>query len=180
MCAKRKKNNRYRRLNIGDPQRIIAAIESGYSNTVILNENHLSLNNIRRRLLTKRNTGEAIASRLLDEAGISYVREKMFFHKNKPFFMDFFVTVDGRNIAVEVDGGIHNLPEVIERDKIKDEAYMHVRRLDGVLRIKVRQIKLLNSVEFVNMIRSCKKKQITLCPLNMEARPRGKKADRKP
>lgn len=167
------------RFGLVKPSDAWAAIESGSMASSILGPKDKSLRSIRKRLLNKKNRGEAIAIRLLKEAGLSHEREVPFFHRGKPFFMDFLVHVNERKIAVEVDGGIHDRPDIKARDEVKDRAYKKLGWIDGVLRIKVRQISMITHQEFLAMILSCKRKTITLCPLNAEPRPRGKKKDRK-
>lgn len=120
----------------------------------------------RDKLLKKKNRGESIAIRLLDEAGLRYTRERVFHDQGKTFFMDFLVNLDGRQIALEVYGAIHERENIKKRDAIKDVAFLCTRWIDGVLRIKTRQIALLSAGELVSELRSTSRGTITRCSLN--------------
>lgn len=133
---------------------------------------------IRDKLLFKQNKGEAIAIQLMDAAGLSYRREVEFHYDDRLFFMDFLVNIDGRRIALEVDGNIHRQRAIRARDIIKNEAYVAHDWIKGVLRIKVKQINKISPQQLVDLLLATKPGEVTYCDMDGMT-PEGRKGRRK-
>ena len=56
---------------------------------------------------------------LLDKLGVYYIFQKCFIAGNGFYIVDFYLPAPKR-ICIEIDGSIHNLPEVIKKDRAKD------------------------------------------------------------
>jgi len=117
---------------------------------------------IKHKLLTKKNYGEATAARLLQACGLEFEREKEVFHEGRMFFLDFVVKLrNGDRVAVEIDGSIHLLPEVSQNDLVKDKAILAKNWLRCGVRIPVRVISRMTSVELLMAINGAPKGVIT-------------------
>jgi len=71
----------------------------------------------------------------LDKLGVEYVPQ---YSTRTGFVIDFLIFLNGRKIALEVDGPYHELKEVRRRDKFKD--YMLKREGYKVVRVNYRII----------------------------------------
>ena len=58
------------------------------------------------------------AMRILDLRKIEYVREKRIFHHDSFYLVDIYLPE--WNMCVEIDGASHDLPEIQEKDRIRD------------------------------------------------------------
>ena len=157
----RKKRSNGTYINKSSGRDAWTAIENGSASGPVKFQES-GVDKLRRKLLSKKNYGESTASRLLKSAGLEFIRERPFFFDKQMFFMDFLVKMPGGYpVALEIDGSIHGLAEVIERDECKDLAYANMKWINGAVRIKGTQISKMTAKELVELLESSVRGKIT-------------------
>jgi len=85
---------------------------------------------------------EKVFGKVLKKLNIKYEFQKIVhYEKGKWYMIDFYIPI--KRIAIEIDGGYHNLPEQMEKDKIRTT---HLEKL------KVKVIRFTNNEVFSKTI----------------------------
>lgn len=103
----------------------------------------------RKRLIVKATKSELIFKKRLIDLGIRFIFQKGFIKGNGFYIVDFYLPRPHK-IAIEIDGKIHNRPDIYLKDFRKNE-YLRWRKIK-VLRIKNEDV---STIDIINAIENC-------------------------
>lgn len=115
------------------------------------------------RLLRKKNPGEKACNALLKHITQKYEREKYVQAGKKFYFIDFFVySIDGTpvNIALEIDGSIHDKDDVKKNDRIREQYMINIPWVSSILRITSEKVQQMTIGELRDALLGCLRKKV--------------------